>query len=253
MLKISSGFTLIEIAIVLVIIGLLLGGILKGQTLINSAKVRNLAQQNASIQAAYFAFTDRYQAIPGDFPLIQAAAAIGETIQLPTASSTTAGNGKVDNTLEEAAAVWQHLVQAGFLSGSVRPATAVPGSETDYALHAPKNAFNGSMILSHNRGYTGHAVSRLNLHLGGNVPVAVARELDVKIDDGMPNTGLLRLSNSDGTNTAFDAQHFAPHYSDCTTAAGTTSANNAPGTNSASDIYDVFDKARDCQPVYLLY
>ena len=62
----EGGFTLVEIAIVLVIIGLLLGGILKGQELITSARVRNLADQAAAVQAAYYGFVDRYRAIPGD-------------------------------------------------------------------------------------------------------------------------------------------------------------------------------------------
>ena len=62
----QSGFTLVEIAIVLVIIGLLLGGILKGQQLINSARVRNMADQNSGVQAAYYGFIDRYRQVPGD-------------------------------------------------------------------------------------------------------------------------------------------------------------------------------------------
>ena len=63
----QKGFTLVEIAIVLVIIGLLLGGILKGQELINSARVRNLADSTSGIQAAYFGFIDRYRRVPGDW------------------------------------------------------------------------------------------------------------------------------------------------------------------------------------------
>ncbi len=55
----QRGFTLVEIAIVLVIIGLLLGGVLKGQEMITNAKVRNLADQGSSIKAAYYAFQDR--------------------------------------------------------------------------------------------------------------------------------------------------------------------------------------------------
>ena len=81
--KKQSGFTLVEIAIVLVIIGLLLGGILKGQELINSARVRNLADQNSGIQAAYFGFIDRYRQVPGDWAKAGstgATSAIGLTI-----------------------------------------------------------------------------------------------------------------------------------------------------------------------------
>ena len=56
----QSGFTLIEIAIVLVIIGLLLGGVLKAQELITSAKVRNIISQQDGIKAAYYGFQDRF-------------------------------------------------------------------------------------------------------------------------------------------------------------------------------------------------
>jgi prepilin-type N-terminal cleavage/methylation domain-containing protein len=62
-----NGFTLIEVAIVLVIIGLLLGGILKGQELITGARVRNLISQQDGIKAAFFGFQDRYRALPGDY------------------------------------------------------------------------------------------------------------------------------------------------------------------------------------------
>src|ERR1043166_9992461 len=58
----QNGFTLIEIAIVLVIIGLLLGGVLKGQELITSARVRNLISQQDGIKAAFFGFQDRFRA-----------------------------------------------------------------------------------------------------------------------------------------------------------------------------------------------
>ena len=63
----QTGFTLIEIAIVLVIVGLLLGGVLKGQELITSARVRNMISQQDGIKAAYYGFQDRYRALPGDY------------------------------------------------------------------------------------------------------------------------------------------------------------------------------------------
>ncbi len=73
----QQGFTLVEIAIVMVIIGLLLGAVLKGQNLINSARVRSMADQNSSVQAAYYGFIDRYRAVPGDMDKDKAQAAIG--------------------------------------------------------------------------------------------------------------------------------------------------------------------------------
>ncbi len=249
----EQGFTLIEIAIVLVIVGLLLGSILKGQELINSARVRSLAQQSAGIQAAYFGFIDRYRKVPGDHPGSVMSAVIGETVHLPTGGAATNGNGRIDNTLEEAAAVWEQLTRAGFLSGGYRPASTSPVNAAAYADGAPRNPFGGALVLTHNRAYSGAASKRLNLHLGANIPVRIASELDARLDDGMPNTGLLRLSDTDGEDTAFDGALFTPTVADCTTVKGATAAGNPPGTGAATDIYDRFDDASDCQPVLLLY
>jgi prepilin-type N-terminal cleavage/methylation domain-containing protein len=65
---VQKGFTLVEIAIVLVIIGLLLGGILKGQEMITQAKIKNVVADFSGISAAYYGYQDRYRAIPGDDP-----------------------------------------------------------------------------------------------------------------------------------------------------------------------------------------
>ena len=62
----QAGFTLVEIAIVLVIIGLLLGGVLKGQEMIENAKIKNIVGDMKSVQAAYNGYVDRYKAVPGD-------------------------------------------------------------------------------------------------------------------------------------------------------------------------------------------
>ena len=62
----QGGFTLVEIAIVLVIIGLLLGGVLKGQELINSAKVKNFANDFRNIPLFIYGYQDKYKALPGD-------------------------------------------------------------------------------------------------------------------------------------------------------------------------------------------
>ena len=62
----QAGFTLIEIAIVLVIIGLLLGGVLKGQELINNARVKSYANDFRNIPVYIYGYQDRFRALPGD-------------------------------------------------------------------------------------------------------------------------------------------------------------------------------------------
>src|SRR5665213_2188182 len=89
----QSGFTLVEIAIVLVIIGLLLGGILKGQELINSAKVKNIANDFRVIPTYIYAYQDKYKALPGDD------ANVAVHVNLATPATTPAGkqgNGVIE-------------------------------------------------------------------------------------------------------------------------------------------------------------
>src|SRR5688500_9751953 len=105
----QQGFTLIEIAIVLVIIGLLLGGVLKGQELITGARVRNFIQQQDGVKAAYFGFLDRFRALPGDY-----LNATGTIAGVAVTTACNNGNGDGDGTIEavtnfnENILVWEH-------------------------------------------------------------------------------------------------------------------------------------------------
>jgi len=234
--KKQSGFTLVEIAIVLVIIGLLLGGILKGQELINSARVRNLADQNSGVQAAYYGFIDRYRQVPGDWTTAAATTAIGVTVYVGGN-----GNGRIDNAYDEAVAVWEQLAKSGFLGGGFTPAdtTYVTGETgaTGYAAFAPVNAFNGSLTLTRNADYLGTASTRLNLHVGNNIPVSISRELDVKVDDSKPLTGVLRLTIATAP-TIFPALHLL-------NGASTTCA------DLVNNEYDIAADQQDCGQVFL--
>ena len=191
----QSGFTLIEIAIVLVIIGLLLGGLLKGQELITSARVRNIISQQDGIKAAYYAFQDRYRALPGDYPGVQAFANIPGI-----ANNTVGGNGNgvvEDSDHSESILVWVHLSHAGFITGSYN-ATAGTGL-TRSADNNPVNPYNAYIQLIYDATYEGASgTNRINLKTGSQMPVEILAEIDRKIDDGKANTGTFRFSVYDG-------------------------------------------------------
>ena len=114
----QSGFTLIEIAIVLVIIGLLLGGVLKGQELINSAKVKNLALDFKNVPVLIYGYQDKFKSLPGD----DSTADVHVGGNLATAG-VTLGNGTINGTwdsttaADESVRFWQHVRLAGLTSG----------------------------------------------------------------------------------------------------------------------------------------
>ena len=197
-MKRESGFTLIEIAIVLVIIGLLLGGVLKGQELITSARVRNLIAQQDGVKAAYFGFLDRFRALPGDYPQatanITGATVIGNGNGQIEAAATPA-NGSVTT---EDIAVWEHLSRAGFINGAYTHAA------TYTTASAPTNPYTMFLQLRYDNVYAdaGTATTRHNLKTGNQIPADILAEVDRKIDDGNAQLGTFRFTTLSATGTA---------------------------------------------------
>ncbi len=201
----QRGFTLIEIAIVLVIIGLLLGGVLKGQELITSARVRNLIAQQDGIKAAFFGFQDRFRSMPGDY------ASASTTLKCP--SGTTCLNGNGNGIIESAAAgtgveaheeilVWMHMSSAGFLNGSYQ---MTAGEATPTEINSPRNPYNIYLRFMHDSDYYDTAsppIVKLNLKTGSQIPVEIIAEVDRKIDDGHAQRGSFRFSTYNGTGAA---------------------------------------------------
>lgn len=197
--KTLRGVTLVEIAIVLVIIGLLLGGILKGQELINNAKVRAIADRQNSLKVAWFAFIDRFQALPGDYVRAQ------ETI--PGAAGpidTKTGNGTIGEG--ESPIALQNLTGAGYLRC---PQCTYNGNAADgvrpRADNSLQNQYGGIMAVFHNvggyafRGSSATTRPRLMVHTGPRIPSNILAEVDRKLDDGVPTTGDFVFNQYDAT------------------------------------------------------
>ncbi len=191
----QSGFTLVEIAIVLVIVGLILGGVLKGQEMISNAKVRNVIDQTTAIQTAVYAFQDRYRALPGDF---STASTSLQGVSGGANSGNGDGNGFI-NSNNDRGLFWLHLAAAGFITGNF------DGQATGNNLNCPqtrcaRNAFGGAMMFSYGSGASGNAGNAHELRIGRSIPVNVLSEIDRKIDDGAPESGSFQTDQGVGIN-----------------------------------------------------
>lgn len=213
----QAGFTLVEIAIVLVIIGLLLGGVLKGQEMIENAKVKNGINDMNGISAAYNSYIDRFRQLPGDDGEANLAALRARGGSWTTVTVNGNRNGVIGQGLnaitqvqvfnppaaQESTGFWQQLRAAGLISGN-------PASTALAAL--PRNAFNGVTGVGLGVGVPATA-ARFSICMS-QVPGKAARAIDIQLDDGLPNGGSIQstLGAVPGTNTAPGAAAVA--YSD---------------------------------------
>ena len=187
----QKGFTLVEIAIVLVIIGLLLGGVLKGQELITQAKIKNIVSDLNSISAAVYGYQDRYKALPGDDNKAATNGSItgrwGANTVNGNANGSISGDFSSTTDTDESRIFWQHLRLAGFVAGDSASKTqlqnalgGIVGVQTDAGVAATPDLL-GLVICSSN--------------LSGKVANAV----DTQLDDGQTNKGAVR-GYAQGTN-----------------------------------------------------
>jgi prepilin-type N-terminal cleavage/methylation domain-containing protein len=192
----QSGFTLIETAIALVIVGLLLGAIFKGQELINVARARSLIAFNGGITTAYFAFRDRYRALAGDYS--------GASANIPNCGNCENGNNDGQILLaggpDESIAAWEHLSKAGFIAGSYAYSAGDPVG----AANTPINSYGAPVQLIYDNNYqegtSATGPVRHNLKTGSNIPSDILAEVDRKTDDGRAAEGVFRYSPFGGTD-----------------------------------------------------
>ena len=212
----QKGFTLVELAIVLTIIGLLLGGVLKGQQLINNARVTSQIAQIKAVEVAVTTFNDTYGFLPGDLPAADTrvpncasciATSNGDGIVSAGISApAVAWDGKTTTMLStpfttfEAASAFLELAGAGLMSG------VTPNGGTAPALWGgafPQAKVPGGLLLGYmNIAATGvptagtyvaivqSTTTAVSAVLDGNVLTpSQAAQIDRKIDDGVSSTG----------------------------------------------------------------
>ena len=190
----QSGFTLIEIAIVLVIIGLLLGGVLKGQELINSAKVKNLATDFRNIPLFIYGYQDKFRSLPGDDAQADTHVAGGKVATTWTTTSGVAASGTIDGVwdsdqgTEESILFWQHVRLANLAAGP----TAQPTTSALVAAFVPTNAVGGRVGISSRAPISGMTGSYFIC--SSAIDGKFASQLDITMDDGASNKGSMQAT-----------------------------------------------------------
>jgi prepilin-type N-terminal cleavage/methylation domain-containing protein len=202
-MKQQQGFTLVEIAIVLVIIGLLLGGVLKGQEIITNAKVKNLENSVDGLAAAIYSYQDRYRAYPGDDSRAK---------RFPAVNKIGNDNGMIEGTFNdsgdsvESSLLWLHLRNSGLVSGEI-----AEGNSAAYSK--PRNAFGG-VTGAATSGATGGAISVqkvIGTYIGfTNIPNPIAIILETRADEGAVDKGSIQSDKANyETSTSLHQLYFA--------------------------------------------
>jgi prepilin-type N-terminal cleavage/methylation domain-containing protein len=195
----QSGFTLIEIAIVLVIIGLLLGGVLKGQELINSAKVKNLATDFRNIPVYIYGYQDKFRSVPGDDAQAQSHVGMTATLCTGGAGHCLPGNGLIEGTwdssttTDESQLFWQQVRLAGLAAG---PTTGdmLPFNSAGGVIGITSGAYNPDTSTT--------PIQGTYIICSAGILGKFAKQLDLQMDDGAPTTGSIREYNQSARGSA---------------------------------------------------
>jgi len=207
------GFTLIEMSIVLVIIGLVVGGVLVGRDMIQQARLQTVVADVNKYRTAINLFTERYVFYPGDHPDANA-----YWPYCLTGGNSCAGNGNGRVMTwgaegREASYMWQHLYLAGLVPNEYQGDRGAPGK-----ISYPELKFKGGydayteetfqmgyfniygLVGNHLRFVTRNAGD----YAGPVISPVDAYSIDVKTDDGKADSGKARARNGDnGAGSAY--------------------------------------------------
>jgi prepilin-type N-terminal cleavage/methylation domain-containing protein len=253
----QQGFTLVEIAVVLVIIGLLIGGVLRASELMNSSRASTIVREQTSMQTAFYGFVDRFKMLPGDLTAAQTL-----LINSNTAPASSPSDGNV--LLEDSPAFFNNLAQAGFIvcGACASPAVVTPGTAgaTPTAgtyiaptaglkpTNSPANVYGQPMAFYFNTGTTAGSISFLGsaaeggkplILTGGTISSAMLAEIDRKSDDGNPGSGGFRYTDI----VALTATSGASIFVNATASSGCFTGSSVPlawATNPAGSCQGAF-------------
>ena len=205
------GFTLLEMSILLVIIGLLVGGIVIGQGMIHQSEIRKTITEINQFRTSINAFVTQYDSLPGDFKEAE------QFWGIPTAIDGTEngdGNKLVEfvnkDGVHEGYRAWQHLAKAllvpGPFAGTGSIGAAIPGVDIPkseltggYALESDALGMAGQLVI-----LIGNPLSSTDTMLmDGTIRPEDAYDIDLKVDDGIPGEGVVR--GADGYNAGSSA------------------------------------------------
>jgi len=205
----QKGFTLVEIAIVLVIVGLLIGGVLKGQEMITNAKLKRIESDNAGFTAAMFSYQDRYMQLPGDDSGAEDRFDVYTTDDVNGGGNGVVGDGTDwDDVIVFGSWLAGDTQETSKFFGHLRAAGLIPGGSGEDPTR-PSNAYGGLIGIQNGAvEIAGHVT------IFGQIEGAIARILEGRLDDGLIAKGRIR-GNEVGASMDADTDVTAvPNYTE---------------------------------------